>query len=93
MSELTMERRRSSSLGRVSLALGVLAPVVFFIGTVAGVFWFIGALVGLAAAITGIQALRRDRSGGERAMAIAGTLLGAVIAGWFVVYLILEAAS
>jgi hypothetical protein len=94
MSELTIERRTSGSLGRVSLALGLLAVLVFFLGTVAGVFWFVGALVGLAALIAGFQALRgSERGPGVRATAIAGAVLGAAIAGWFVVYLVVEAVQ
>jgi len=94
MSELTIERRRSTGLGRVSLVLGLLALPVFFLGTLAGIFWFVGAVVGLAATIAGIQALRRgDQVRGDRPMAIAGAILGAVIAGWFIVYLIVEAAA
>ena len=89
MSEMTIERG-GGNLGRVSLALGVLAPILFFLGTVAGIFWFVGAVIGLAAVVAGIQTLRR-RERGERAMAVAGIVLGAVIAGWFVLYLVLEA--
>ncbi len=94
LSELTVERGRNHSLGRVALALGLLSPALFFIGTVAGIFWLIGAAVGLAAVIAGVKALRRGtRARGDRTMAITGTLLGALIAGWFVVYMIVEAAS
>jgi hypothetical protein len=94
VSEFTFERGRSDSLGRVALALGLLSPVLFFFGTVAGIFWFVGGAVGLAAVIVGVQALRRgERARGGRAMAAAGALIGAVITGWFVVYIVIEAAS
>ena len=94
MSELTLERARSDSLPRVALALGIVAPVLFFIGTVAGIFWLVGALVGLGAAVAGVQALRSGRrTRGERAMAVTGGLIGAVIAGWFVVYIVVDAVS
>ncbi len=93
MSELTIERS-SGSLGRVSLGLGLLAPVLFFLGTVTGVFWFLGAAVGLAATIAGVQTLRRHGSErAERRMAIVGCVLGAAVAGWFLVYLILDAVG
>ncbi len=93
MSELTIDRS-GGGLGRASLGLGLLAPMLFFLGTVTGVFWFLGAIVGLAAVLAGVQALRKHRDDrADRRLAIAGLVLGAAIAGWFVVYVVLDAAA
>ena len=42
----------------------------------------------------GVQAVRSGRrTRGERAMAVAGGLIGALIAGWFIVYIVVDAVS
>lgn len=93
MSELTAERPREGAAKGV-LALGVLALVVFIVGgPFAGALWIVGAVLGGLAAIAGFVVSRQAPSTRERRFAVAGALLGAVAAIWFVGYLIVDAVN
>jgi hypothetical protein len=76
-------------LGRIALATGVLALVLFLGGGMIfdGAFWLIGAVVGVAAIVVGVAA-RRQGAGRE---AIAAVILGAIPALWFAAYIVAAA--
>jgi hypothetical protein len=78
-------------LGRIALATGILALLLFLGGGMIfdGVFWVIGAAVGVAAIAAGIGA-RRQGAGRE---AIVGIVLGAVPALWFAAYMVAAAIN
>ena len=93
MSELIAERPREGAAKGV-LALGALALVVFLVGgPIAGVFWIVGGALGLLAAIAGFAVSRQAPTARDRKFALAGGVLGAVAAVWFVGYMIVVAVT
>lgn len=78
-------------LGRIALATGLLALVLFLGGGMIfdGAFWLIGAVVGIAAIVAGVTA-RHQGAGREALVAI---VLGAIPALWFAVYMVAAAIN
>ncbi len=90
----TASRGDARTLANVSVALGILAILAFFVlGFAAGDWWFVVAFViGVAAVVAGWIA--RNRPGNDhRRTATIGIVLGAIPALWFIVYVIIESIA
>jgi len=90
----TASRGDARTLANVSVALGILAILAFFVlGFAVGDWWFVVAFViGVAAVVTGWTA--RNRPGNDhRRTATIGIVLGAVPAVWFIVYIVVDSIA
>ena len=90
----TASRGDARTLANVSVALGILAILAFFVlGFAAGDWWFVVAFViGVAAVVTGWIA-RNRREDDHRRTATIGIVLGAIPAVWFIVYVIVDSIA
>lgn len=83
----------ASPHGRVAIAAGVLAAIVFFglAFPFGGVLWLVAAVLGAISVAAAGSSLRRHEAAARRAL--VGALSGLVVLVWFVAYIVVDAVA